>query len=193
MAAPKWPSPRNNFDSNLVYINEIHKKNSLCVDAPIATFIKIGCFPATDMQTPPPPPPPQKSPSRHKDAQCTTKLTGVRFHITSSRVWALRPFKRGVFGAQKFNFLQNWPNLQGRLELVCIVTGPEDLLVMYAFHGGYYPSCEVITECSQTKCVVPLFRCITWKLSLHTFKSNFNTCSTNQNQIVFTFTILLAY
>ena len=34
------------------------------------------------------------------------KMMGVKFHITSYRVWALRPFKRDVLGAQKFNFLQ---------------------------------------------------------------------------------------
>ena len=28
-------------------------------------------------------------------------------------------FKRGVLGAEKCNFLQKWPNLQDRLELIC--------------------------------------------------------------------------
>ena len=45
------------------------------------------------------------------------KMMGVKFHITSYCVWALRTSKRGVLGTQKFNFLQKWPNLQVRLEL----------------------------------------------------------------------------
>ena len=43
-------------------------------------------------------------------------MMGIKFYIISYPVWALRLFKRGILGAQKFNFLQKWPNLQGRLD-----------------------------------------------------------------------------
>ena len=46
------------------------------------------------------------------------KMMGVKFLITSYRVWALLAFKSGVLGIQKFIFLQKWLNLQGRLELI---------------------------------------------------------------------------
>ena len=46
------------------------------------------------------------------------EIMGVKFDITSYRVWALRAFKRGVLDYQTVNFLHKWPNLQGRLELI---------------------------------------------------------------------------
>ena len=46
------------------------------------------------------------------------EIMGVKFDITSYRVWALRASKSGVLGTQKFNFLQEWPNFQGTSELI---------------------------------------------------------------------------
>ena len=69
----------------------------------ISILGKNSRFPTTDMQTPLP-----HLRSDHldiKDAQCPKKMMDVKFHITSYFVWVLRPFKRGVLGAQKFNFL----------------------------------------------------------------------------------------
>ena len=43
---------------------------------------------------------------------------GAKFHITSYRVWALWASRWRVLSTQKLNFLQKWPNLQGRLELI---------------------------------------------------------------------------
>ena len=60
-------------------------------------------FKALDFQTPP------HLRSGHldvKDAQCAKKMMGKKCRITLYRVWAPRASKRGVLGAQKFNFLQ---------------------------------------------------------------------------------------
>ena len=57
------------------------------------------------------------------DAQCAKKNDGRE---TSYRVWALRPFIRCILGAQNFNFLQKWRNLQGRLELIIFTIETEN-------------------------------------------------------------------
>ena len=44
------------------------------------------------------------------------KMMGVKF--TSYRVWAPQAPKHTQMTPQKFNFLQKWPNLQDRLELI---------------------------------------------------------------------------
>ena len=51
-----------------------------------------------------------------EDAQCPKKMMGVRFHTISCLGAA--DVQKGLLGAQKFNFHQKWPNLQGRLELI---------------------------------------------------------------------------
>ena len=43
-----------------------------------------------------------------KDEQCDKKMMGVKFHIKSYRVWALRASKRSVLGTQEFKFLQKF-------------------------------------------------------------------------------------
>ena len=45
------------------------------------------------------------------------KMMDAKFHTTSYHVWSPRASRRGVLGTPKFNFLQNWPNFQGRLDL----------------------------------------------------------------------------
>ena len=73
-----------------------------------------GLFPTEDMQTPPRP----SEVTDHldmKDMQCaeTKDVLKISYHVFE--LWAS---KRVVMGTQKFNFLQKWPNLQGRLELI---------------------------------------------------------------------------
>ena len=53
-----------------------------------------------------------------KDAQCdATKVARKISYYIISRLGAVGS-KRSVLGIKKFNFLQNWPNLQSRLELI---------------------------------------------------------------------------
>ena len=80
----------------------------------VAKFTWKSCFLTTDLQTPP-------LKSDHLDIidpQWAKKMMGVKLHTKSYRVWTPRASKGEVLGAQKFNFLQKWPNLQGRLELI---------------------------------------------------------------------------
>ena len=69
-------------------------------------------------QTAPPPPiPSQNCPSWHKICAMSWKNYGreISYHI-KSRLSATN-VQNGGLGAEKFNFLHNWSNLQGRLEL----------------------------------------------------------------------------
>ena len=67
-------------------------------------------------------PPPPSLRSGHldmKDAQCVLKkMISVKFHMTPYRVWSPQAPKRAQITPQKFNSLQKWPNIQGRLELI---------------------------------------------------------------------------
>ena len=49
-----------------------------------------------------------------KDAQCAETKDVLKKLYRAFDTWASR---MGVMGAQKFNFLHKWPNLQGRLTL----------------------------------------------------------------------------
>ena len=53
-----------------------------------------------------------------KNADCVKKMMGVKFHITSYRVWTPQASKSGKIAPQTFNFLHEWLNWQGRLELI---------------------------------------------------------------------------
>ena len=73
-----------------------------------------GRFPTMNMQTP-------SLRSSHldiKDVQCaeTKDVLKILYHVISCL--GAVGVQIVVFGAQKFNFLQKWPNLQGRLELI---------------------------------------------------------------------------
>ena len=71
----------------------------------------------TDMHTPPPPL--RSSHLDIKDAQWVEKMMWLKFHIISYRVWAPQAPKHNQTAPHKFNFLQKWPILHGRLELTC--------------------------------------------------------------------------
>ena len=75
----------------------------------------MGPVPTKNMQTSLPLPFFRSDHLNLKDAQCAENIDERKI---SYRVWGPRTSKRCVLGAQKFNFLQKWPHLQGRSELI---------------------------------------------------------------------------